>query len=135
MIAKRKMGRGKVRVTFSMPQIENAKQMNLVGDFNNWSIVETPMQPGPDASWNVALSLESGHDYQFRYLANGTDWHNDWAADAYLPNEFGTDNSVVSLKESALPVAKKAARKQRSATTSQQSVSTASLKSRLWLLR
>ena len=111
MIEKRKMGRGKVRVTFSMPQIENVQQLNLVGDFNNWSTDETPMQLGQDATWSVALSLESGHDYQFRYLANGKDWHNDWAADIYLPNEFGTDNSVVSLKESALPVAKKAARK------------------------
>ena len=47
------------------------------------------------------------------YLANGTDWHNDWAADAYLPNEFGSDNSVVSLKESALPAPKKAASKKK----------------------
>jgi len=113
MIAKRKMGRGKVRVTFTMPQIEKALQMNLVGDFNNWSIVETPMQQGPDTTWSVALSLESGRDYQFRYLVNGTEWHNDWAADGYLPNEFGSDNSVVSLKETALPAAKKAASKKK----------------------
>ena len=113
MITKRKLGRGKVRVTFSMPPIEKVQQLNLVGDFNNWSIVATPMQQSQDAVWSVALSLESGHDYQFRYLANGTEWHNDWAADAYLPNEFGTDNSVVSLKESALPAPKKAASKKK----------------------
>src|SRR3989442_10565155 len=111
MIVKRKMGRGKVRVTFSMPQLDNVHQLNLVGDFNHWSIVETPMQQAPDSTWSAVLSLASGQDYQFRYLANGTDWHNDWAADGYLPNEFGTDNSVVSLKESALPAAKKATRK------------------------
>ena len=113
MITKRKLGRGKVRVTFSMPPIENVKQLHLVGDFNNWSKVETPMQQGKDANWSVALSLESGHDYQFRYLANGTDWHNDWAADGYLPNEFGTDNSVVSLREGALAAPKKAASKKK----------------------
>src|SRR5258708_32398978 len=101
MITKRKLGRGKVRVTFSMPQLENVQQLNLVGDFNNWSIVETPMQRGQDAIWSVAVSLESGHDYHVRYLANGTEWHNDCAADAYLPNEIGSDNSVVSLNESA----------------------------------
>ena len=106
MINKRKMGRGKVRVTFTMPPIDYVQQLNLVGDFNHWSVVDTPMQQGADARWSVALLLDSGHDYQFRYLANGTDWHNDWAADAYSPNEFGTDNSVVSLKESALPAAK-----------------------------
>jgi len=111
MIAKRKMGRGKVRVTFSMPQLDNVHQLNLVGDFNQWSTVETPMQQAPDSTWTAVLSLDSGHDYQFRYLANGTDWHNDWAADGYLPNEFGSENSVVSLKESALPAAKKTTRK------------------------
>ena len=111
MITKRKLGRGQVRVTFTMPKLDQVQQMNLVGDFNNWSIVETPMQQGQDATWSVALSLDGGRDYQFRYLANGVDWHNDWAADAYLPNEFGSDNSVVSLKEAALPVAKKTTRK------------------------
>jgi 1,4-alpha-glucan branching enzyme len=113
MITKRKLGRGKVRVTFSMPPIENVAKLNLVGDFNNWSIAETPMQQDPDATWSVALSLDSGRDYQFRYLANGTEWHNDWAADAYLSNEFGSDNSVVSLKEGAPPAPKKAAGKKK----------------------
>ena len=111
MIAKRKMPRGKVRVTFTMPSMEGVQQLYLVGDFNNWSVAETPMQQEADANWTVALSLDGGRDYQFRYLANGTDWHNDGAADSYVPNQFGTDNSVVSLKEEALPVAKKAARK------------------------
>ena len=117
MITKRKMGRGKVRVTFTMPQIDDVQQMNLVGDFNHWSMIETPMQQGADATWSVALSLDSGHDYQFRYLANGTDWQNDWAADAYVPNEFGSDNSVVSLKESALPAAKLPAAKKAASKT------------------
>ena len=113
MLTKRKMGRGKVRVTFTMPPIDHVQQLNLVGDFNQWSMDQTPMQQGVDADWSVSLSLDSGHDYQYRYLADGQDWHNDWAADAYLPNEFGTDNSVVSLKEDALPVAKKAASKKK----------------------
>jgi len=113
MLTKRKLARGKVRVTFSMPPIENVSQLNLVGDFNNWSLAETPMQQDPDNTWSVALSLDSGRDYQYRYLANGSQWHNDWAADAYLPNEFGSDNSVVSLQESALPAPKKAASKKK----------------------
>ena len=111
MLNKRNMARGKVRVTFTMPPIDQVQQLNLVGDFNQWSKVSTPMQQGADATWSVTITLDSGRDYQFRYLANGADWHNDWAADAYLPNEFGTDNSVVSLKEAALPVVKKTARK------------------------
>ena len=113
MITKRNMGRGKVRVTFTMPPIDHVQQLSLVGDFNHWSINETPMQHGADDNWSVALTLAAGRDYQFRYLANGTDWHNDWSADAYAPNEFGTDNSVVSLKDGALPAAKKTASKKK----------------------
>ena len=105
MITKRKLGRGKVRVTFSMPALDDVTQLSLVGDFNDWSSIGTPLKLGADGQWSAALSLEEGRDYQFRYLANGLEWHNDWAADAYLPNEYGTDNSVVSLKD--MPAAPK----------------------------
>jgi 1,4-alpha-glucan branching enzyme len=111
MIAKRNMGRGKVRVTFSMPPLNGVKQLNLVGDFNNWSITETPLKRAADGSWSVALTLESGRDYEYRYFADGREWHNDWQADGYVPNQFGSDNSVASLKEMPKPARKPAARK------------------------
>ena len=108
MLMKRKMGRGKVRVTFTMPPLEGVTALHLVGDFNNWSIEEHPLTQDKDGGWSTALTLEAGKDYQFRYFANGTDWHNDWAADRYAANEYGSDNSVVSTKDEALPAAKTA---------------------------
>lgn len=107
MLTKRKLGRGKVRVTFTMPPLEGVKQLALVGDFNNWSITQNPLTKGADGNWSTALTLEAGQTYRFRYFADGQNWHNDWAADAYAPNEHGTDNSVVSTYEEALPTAKK----------------------------
>jgi 1,4-alpha-glucan branching enzyme len=106
MITKRKLGRGKVRVTFSMPPLDDVTQLCLVGDFNDWDSTRTPLKLGADGQWSTALSLDEGRDYQFRYLANGLEWHNDWAADSYQPNEHGSDNSVVSLT-SLLPAPKK----------------------------
>jgi 1,4-alpha-glucan branching enzyme len=106
MITKRNLGRGKARVTFSMPPLDQVELLSLVGDFNNWSITETPMQRAADGSWSAAVTLATGRDYEFRYLADGQTWHNDWQADRYAPNEFGSDNSVVSLK--ADPVTKPA---------------------------
>ena len=50
-----------------------------------------------DDHWHLTLELQSGKEYQFRYLVNGTDWYNDWDADRYVPNPFGGDNSVVVL--------------------------------------
>ena len=46
--------------------------------------------------WTHQLELERGRDYQFRYLVDGTTWHNDWHADDYIPNVYDSDNSVVS---------------------------------------
>ena len=98
MLIKRKLGRGKVRVTFTMPPVEGARQLYLVGDFNNWSVAETPMARAADDSWSVTLTLQAGAKYQYRYYADGQHWHNDWAADGYAPNAFGSENSVLDLE-------------------------------------
>jgi 1,4-alpha-glucan branching enzyme len=111
MLAKRKLGRGKVAVTFSMPPLDGVTELHLVGDFNDWNAEATPLVKDSAGLWSVELPLAAGREYQYRYLANGTEWHNDWAADAYVPNEHGTDNSVVSLKDVAPPAAKKTTRK------------------------
>jgi len=105
------MGRGKVRVTFNMPFIAGVTDLALAGDFNNWSINQHPLTAAADGSWSVAVTLDEGHTYQYRYYANGQDWHNDWQADAYYPNEHGSDNSVVSTQAEALPAPQAAAKK------------------------
>lgn len=97
MLTKGKVTRGKAKVTFSMPALEGVSQLYLVGDFNNWSINANPLERAEDGSWNLTLALEPG-SYQFRYFDNRSQWHNDWQADAYVPNEFGTDNSVVTVE-------------------------------------
>jgi len=102
MLTKRKLAKGKVRVTFTMPPLEGVSQLYVVGDFNNWSINQTPLTQAADGSWSMALTLNGGQDYQFRYFADGLTWHNDWQADGYVANEYGTDNSVISLTTDAI---------------------------------
>lgn len=84
------------KVTFYTPAAIEAESVYLVGDFNNWDEESTPMEPLKDGRFKVMLTLESGKDYQFRYLVDKTEWHNDWEADKYVPNPFSGDNSVVS---------------------------------------
>jgi len=118
MLSKRSLGRGKVRVTFTMPKLEGVKQLFLVGDFNNWSVSETPLTRAADETWSVALTLEGGRKYEYRYFADNQVWHNDWAADSYVMNSFGTENSVVNLEEAAAAAAapkKKATSRKKSA--------------------
>ncbi len=83
------------KVTFSLPAAVQAETVYLVGDFNDWQEEATPMKRHRDGSFSITLELEKGREYQFRYLVNGSEWHNDWQADRYVPNPFSGDNSVV----------------------------------------
>jgi len=49
-----------------------------------------------NGKFKVSLDLEPNREYQFRYLVNGSHWHNDWDADRYVANPFSGDNSVVN---------------------------------------
>jgi 1,4-alpha-glucan branching enzyme len=85
------------KVTFTLPDSVKAESAYLVGDFNNWDEKATPMKKAKKGGqFSITLELETGREYQFRYLVNGTDWHNDWHADKYVPNPFSGDNSVVT---------------------------------------
>ncbi len=94
MITKRTGRNGKVRVSFAMPAAIWADTIHVVGDFNRWDERATPMRQ-TETGWLVTVELDPGQAYQYRYLLNGSDWHNDWNADRYEPNAFGGDNSVV----------------------------------------
>ena len=103
MLSKRKLKGGTVRVTFAMPALEGRQTLHLAGDFNDWSVTATPMERQSDDSWAVKLDLEGNLHYHYSYLADGHEWHNDWAADEYAPNAFGGDNSVVVLSDTEKP--------------------------------
>jgi 1,4-alpha-glucan branching enzyme len=99
MLRKEKAAGGKVKVTFSMPALEGVTALFLVGSFNDWRDTATPLVRGADGGWSVALTLEAGWAYQYRFRDQDGGWHNDWAADAYVPNEFSSENSVADLTD------------------------------------
>lgn len=82
------------KVTFGLPDALKAESVSLVGDFNDWNEAKTPMKKLKNSSFTVTLELEKGREYQFRYLVNGSEWHNDGQADKYVPNPYSGDNSV-----------------------------------------
>ena len=84
-----------VKVTFSLPEAVQGETVFLVGDFNNWDETATVMKRQKNGSFTVTLDLDKSREYQFRYLVNSTEWHNDWEADKYVPNPYSGDNSVV----------------------------------------
>ena len=94
MITKRPGRNGGVLVTFVMSASIWADTIYVVGDFNQWDEQATPLRL-TDNGWMATLELDAGRAYQYRYLLNRVEWHNDWNADGYEPNRFGGDNSVV----------------------------------------
>lgn len=85
------------RVTFSLPGEVNAKEAALCGEFNDWDPKGVPMRFLKSGGFSATLSLPAGRAYRFRYRLDGDRWENDWQADAYVPNEFGTTDSVVEV--------------------------------------
>lgn len=82
-------------VTFELPAEVDGAGAYLCGEFNEWSTTATPLEPRKDGSHGVTVTLDPGRRYRFRYLLGDGQWENDWNADAYVPNEFGGDDSAV----------------------------------------
>ena len=87
------------KITFRLPKeaAQGAKSVTVVGDFNNWHITQTPMKKMKSGDYSLTIELPCNREYNFRYLIDANRWENDWFADKYIPNEFGDENSVVSL--------------------------------------
>jgi 1,4-alpha-glucan branching enzyme len=85
------------RVTFELPTEVNAETAFLCGEFNDWNGDAKPMKRRKDGSFTQTISLKPGQTYRFRYLLDDQRWENDWDADAYVPNPFGSEDSVVEV--------------------------------------
>ena len=98
MLIKNYSKSGKIcRVTFKYINSESSENAALVGEFNNWSVQENPMKKLKNGGFSVTISLQSGNSYQFRYVLDGKTWVNDVEADSYVTNQYGEENSIVTV--------------------------------------
>lgn len=89
---------GKIcRVTFKYNNPNSSESAIVVGEFNNWSLHENPMRKLKNGSFSVTLSLQAGNSYQFRYVLDENTWTNDAEADSYVPNQYGEENSIITV--------------------------------------
>ena len=79
-----------------MPVEAVKKQVAIAGDFNDWNLTEHVLEKKKD-SYQIELRLKPEQTYRFKYLIDNELWENDYAADEYIPNEFGTEDSVVII--------------------------------------
>jgi 1,4-alpha-glucan branching enzyme len=120
MLQKRYLPRRQVEVTFRMPPLDGVVELSLRGDFNDWALEGVPLRKEPDGGWVATLVLDSGRSYRFRYYDNRGTWHNDWEADGYVRNDYGSDDSVldVTTPPKASPVRKKEGARPKKAASS-----------------
>ncbi len=92
------------KVTFRLPReaAPTAEMVTVVGDFNDWDLKGMQMQKLKSGDFKTTLELPCNHEYRFRYLIDNNHWENDWAADKYLPNGYGDDDSVVVIENGNL---------------------------------
>jgi 1,4-alpha-glucan branching enzyme len=113
-VIKSRAAKGKARVTFTVDPQAGARTAVVCGEWNDWSAGADVMHRDAGGGFSLTVDLDAGRAYRFRYLLDGQRWDNDWAADAYVRNDFGGDDSVVdltaltALAEPVPPAAKKA---------------------------
>ena len=84
------------KVTFTIPAELVKEEVALVGDFNDWD-TESIKLVEKKGVYSTEVRLSPNKEYKFKYLIDGEIWENDHEADAYVSNEFGTDDSVVII--------------------------------------
>ena len=97
MLSKRNFkAKDEVEITFEN-DANGASEVALVSEITNWEPVEMKKYRGV---WRTKVRAPKNGEFQFRYLVDGSNWANDEAADAYVPNNVtGDNNSVVKTYE------------------------------------
>mgnify|MGYP003573662284 FL=1 len=89
------------KLTFRVTKEEaqSAETVAIVGEFNEWNKDAEPMKKLKSGDFTQTLNLETGREYQFKYLVNNTTWANETEADKVVPNGIveGEFNSVIEL--------------------------------------
>lgn len=86
-----------VFVTRFMLVAPDARQVSLVGDFNDWQHAATPLRK-QNGVWTVSMDLPPGR-YNYAFLVDGERWTPDPAAPRNVGDDFGRPSSVITVRE------------------------------------
>ena len=93
-IKKTKKASDEVSVQFSYSAPE-AKEVYLVGTFNNWDTHSIRMKRENGKDWKVSIKLTPGR-HEYKYLVDGA-WVEDIPGVEKVPNSFGTQNLTIHV--------------------------------------
>jgi 1,4-alpha-glucan branching enzyme len=79
-------------------QNENAFDVHIVGDFNNWKVSwDSRLNPDGFGGWRKFISLKPGTEYHYKYLVDG-EWEEDHNNPDRELSPYGGFNSKVELE-------------------------------------
>jgi 1,4-alpha-glucan branching enzyme len=80
------------KVTFSLTS-PDAKEVILMGDFNQWNPKKHPMKKDDNGVWGKTTMLFPGR-YEYRFLVDNR-WKNDTKNKQVCSNSFGSKNNFI----------------------------------------
>lgn len=86
------------KVTFKVPEEWARENVSVVGDFNGWDKEAVKLEKKKNV-WETTVRLKPKTETRFRYFIDNERWENDEQADAYIPNEFGTEDCLLRVGE------------------------------------
>ncbi len=82
------------RVSFSV-ELADAREVNLMGDFNKWNAKKHAMRKNGKGKWTKDVIIPPGQ-YEYKFFADGS-WLDDPKNPQRCINRFGTHNSIVNV--------------------------------------
>ncbi len=82
-----------VEVSFYSPEAMN---VYVAGEFNGWDTRSLPMKKDKDGVWRLKINFLPGC-YEYKFFADNM-WIENLPGTEAIPNPFGTQNFVISVK-------------------------------------
>lgn len=95
MIKRSKGPAGSVKVTFVLSFEECDRPVSVVGDFNGWDPLATPLRKRSNGTRSASVELPAGASYRFRYLADGGIWLGDQDAESNVHGDSWSDDLIL----------------------------------------
>jgi 1,4-alpha-glucan branching enzyme len=81
----------KVTFLLSKQHVGKGRNVAVAGEFNEWKTDQTPLKAKKNGDFATTLTLQSGREYQYRFVVDGEEWITDDSADKYVNS--GVDKS------------------------------------------
>ena len=90
-----------LRYRFERKAASRFGRINLMGNFNRWSVNADPLYMTDDFKWQAEVDLEAGQDLEFVFVADGSlekQWGDDTADHAALPASGAATEMAQKIK-------------------------------------